>query len=144
MVKLLLLIAILAAIPALAPAGSKVPDLPTPPPVAPAKPPAGISFLEKIAPPPAPRAEFSGSYWCHQDGSLHTWEFRDDHTFEHTWTASARNAEGGTFHLNSAGNFVLLEVTSPAAKPQFHRMRIQFVKDGLVLDQIELKLKLQI
>jgi hypothetical protein len=130
MVKLLLLIAILAAVPTLAAA----------------KPPAGIPFLERSAPPPAPRAEFSGTYWCNQNGSLHTWEFRDDHTFQHTWTAasSVRNSERGTFRLNSSRDFVLLEITSPAAQPEFRRMRIRFVKDGLVLDQIELKLKLQI
>jgi len=105
--------------------------------------PAGPTATELPPPPPAPKAEFSGIYWSYQDGALHTWKFRDDHTFVHTWIAepAVPNSERGTFHLNSAGDFVLLEVTSPAGKREFRRMRIQFTKDGLLLDHAELKLK---
>ena len=141
--KLLLLTTTLLALPALAPAGSKVPELPPPPVVTPAKAPSNLPFLDKVPPPPAPRAEFSGAYWCYQDGVLHTWEFRDDHTFVHTWAAGAsgRVSERGVFHLNTAGDFVLFEMTSPAAKPESRRMRIQFTKDGLLLDYVRLNLK---
>ena len=143
LMKLLLPITILALLPALAPAGSTVPELPPPPPVAPAKPPAGIPFLEKVPPPPAPRAEFPGTYWCYQEGTLHFWEFRDDHTFVHTWTIApaASKSEIGAFHLNSAGDFVLLEITSPDAKSDIRRTRVQFIKDGLLLNGVELKRK---
>lgn len=128
-----------------------------------------LTRKELTPPPPAgeaspKKADFTGRYFGYEGRTLHTWDFNPDGTFLHTRIVSGsgtnvRNSERGTFRL--ADDYVELKAaktatgfTTPsvggretlvgggtAAKVEVVRLKIQFLKDGIVLDGVKMRVK---
>ncbi len=117
-----------------------------------AKRPAGKSELA---------APLSGRYFGWEGRTLHTWEFRADSSFSHTWAAagagaSVRHSEqgvwelaGAVLELRTAGGFAAPGVggrstiaggASDRAR-EVRRTRVEITADGLTLDGVKLKPK---
>ncbi len=85
--------------------------------------------------------QLSGSYYGYGGRMLHTWEFRGDATFLHTWIGSGlhttvRNAESGVYRVS--GRYVELKVASEGG---VRRLDFKTTDDGLLLDGVKLKPK---
>ena len=112
----------------------------------------------------APSSRLTGSYFGYHGRTLHTWDFRSDSTFLHTWIASGagtsvRNSERGAYRLT--GNVVELKIVSAAggfvspgvggrsvavgggaeARPEVRRLKFEVSDSGVVLDGVKLKPK---
>jgi hypothetical protein len=113
---------------------------------------------------PAPPSKLTGSYFGYDERTLHTWDFRSDSTFLHTWIASGagtsvRNSERGAYRLT--GNVVELKTISAAggfvtpgvggrsaavgggaeANQEVRRLKFEVSDSGVVLDGVKLKPK---
>ncbi len=122
----------------------------------PAAPPPAAAAAAAPAPTQVPLpAQLFGRFAGVQGRTLHTWEFRQDGTFEHAWTAAgnasgAASVEAGTFSI--VGPYLTLAVWGrAAARPaapargsqQIRRLRLGMLGPGagnaILLDGVMLK-----
>ncbi len=114
--------------------------------------------------PPVKKADFTGRYYGYVGQALHTWDFYSDGTFLHTRIVSGsgtrmRNSERGDFRLDDGyvelqsrkaatggttpglGGRQTLALGGSEAQGDMRRLKIQFLKDGIMLDGQHLKVK---